>query len=827
MMKKATYRLLMGIMTAVVMLLTACSEDVTQQSDSASLVQIVGRVPGFADYDVTTRAAKTPEESAIKYMALLIYDNADQLIDKQWIESSVPLFMIDRNVLSSLTTNGINSADMYMITNISEAEIDSWNTSTVSDLLAVTHEYNTASLNIPANGFPMVGKMENVDLSPGYRIPDSKIEIPLENLFAKIVFNIRMELVQNINDPSFQLVSWEVHNLPKGFGLAGTLPDGQTAFYNNAFDNSVTSRRITGTNPITGANSLSFSFYMPEHKVNPAVAGSAYSYPSGIKDNEKQRYKPCLVDKEANSAIAASYDGEPTYVVINGLFTDHQKQQHEVAYKVYLGSDNWQNFQIERNGQYNNSIVICGITNFKDAEEGSVSIDHRVTLEKSEFSVQMERETLLDSHFEVRPLRIDMNSPGRVEVKLSDNYNWIRLEKKTSAPASDATYCTNGKRKYFTTTLMNDLPNNPITITSNSDNCVWVYIDENTEIIQGTVTDAKIKEQQNKTRKAQIEVKFIPQDGSAEVIKTYTFEQRYLYPVKSAKTGNLYYIEYYEEYLHNFDSDDNFGLTDYEGMPWGLDGEQLSHLYKAAYVTSSQGNIWTLILSLFGWDQEDFINNIGSNDESIYYDFYLTRDNPASNEAKTRDFSGYAFTSEIVDYARIDEKKLSLVQTPESAIEYCYNKNKRANDGSVSTMKWYMPSIDEIEDITMSAYTEFNVFQDKYYWSSQPAYINNDLNVTGSIVNASGSYSCDDINRARATKVSYMNGTYDNELSNTNGASGINNGVITNIGSFFNPNYQLTYTYTPYTGNQLKVTRGLGNKFRTDKCRIRAVYKHN
>ena len=126
--------MLMGIMAAVVMLLTACSEDETLQNNGTSLVQIVGRVPGFADYDVTTRAAKTPEESAIKYMTLLIYDNADRLINKQSIESSVPLFMIDRNVLSSLTANGINSADMYMITNISEAEIDRWNTSTVSDL---------------------------------------------------------------------------------------------------------------------------------------------------------------------------------------------------------------------------------------------------------------------------------------------------------------------------------------------------------------------------------------------------------------------------------------------------------------------------------------------------------------------------------------------------------------------------------------------------------------------------------------------------------------------------------------------------------------------
>jgi hypothetical protein len=344
------------------------------------------------------------------------------------------------------------------------------------------------------------------------------------------------------------------------------------------------------------------------------------------------------------------------------------------------------------------------------------------------------------------------------------------LEKKTSAPASDATYCTNGKRKYFTTTLMNDLPNNPITITSNSDNCVWVYIDENTELIQGTVTDAKIKEQQNKTRKAQIEVKFIPQDGSAEVIKTYTFEQRYLYPVESAKTGNLYYIEYYEEYLHNFGSDDGYGLTDYEGMPWGLDGVRLSHLYKAAYIDESSGNagIWEWLLGIFGWSTNDFINGVESTDESIYYDFYLTRDNPVSGST-TRDYSGFNFTNEIVAQIGLNTKALPLNQQPGNAIEYCYNKNKRSNVGIVSESKWYMPSIDEIEDITSSAFTEFDVFQDKYYWSSQPAYLNYDLKITGTMwkyfeydVNKSGTYSSDDPYRARATKVTYTGGNYEN-----------------------------------------------------------------
>lgn len=804
MIKKVTYRLLMGIMAAVVMLLTACSEDETQQNNSASLVQIVGRVPGFADYDVTTRAAKTPEESAIKYMTLLIYDNADRLINKQSIESSVPLFMIDRHVLSSLTTNGINSADMYMITNISEAEIDSWNTSTVSDLLAVTHEYNTASLNIPTNGFPMVGKMENVDLRPGYSIPDSKIEIPLENLFAKIVFNIRMELVQNINDPSFQLVSWEVHNLPKGFGLAGTRPDGQTAFYNNAFDNSVTSRRITGTNPITGANSLSFSFYMPEHKVNPAVAGSAYSYPSGIKDNEKQRYKPCLVDKEANSDIAASYDGEPTYVVINGLFTDHQKQQHEVAYKVYLGSDNWQNFQIERNGQYNNSIVICGITNFKDAEEGSVSIDHRVTLEKNEFTVQMERETLLDSHIEVRPVHIDMHNKAGVSQSLkvylaspeqpntpisstSQQHKWVRLEPVVGAMNS-AKYCSytatnqtnKGRRKYFTTNLLNELNSsagNGIQATfTDTHNTFWLYFDENTDVS----TDG--------SRSIMLAVEYY-ENGSIVTSKRYTFEQHDLYPViftdKATNTEYRYDIEYYEEYLYNFNSDDDYNATR-AGMPWGPN-EDISYEIMAIQDVQS------------GWaDNLQYIENAIKR-AGGYYDFQ-------------NNFWGRKYTTKLIDI--MNQDVLAQDAMPNSAAQHCHNKNKRKDNGEVESIQWYLPAIGELQHIMSAAYTKFDMFQENRYWSSQTSYRIGHFKYSllwGILGSVEGDYYYEDHEYARATKAIYEgNNVYTYEPSEVQGISKTWTGSVTNQTGNFSTEVAPS-------------SRDTGNRQRSDINRVRAV----
>lgn len=800
---RMTYKFLLGIMALATMLLSSCvEEELVPQNGSRSCVQFVGRVPGFADYDVTTRAAKTPEESAIKYMTLLIFDNADRLISKQSIESSVPLFVVDRNTLNSSTSNGINQADVYMITNVSEAEVNSWNVQTVSELMAVKHEYDVASLNIPADGFPMMGSMKNVNLNPGYVIPDSKIEIPLENLFAKIVFNIRLETIQDYFAPSFQMTNWEVHNLPKGFGLVGTQNDGQTSFYNDTFDDPVSSRRFTGANPVSGSNTMSFSFYMPEHKVNPAVQASAYSYPDGIADNEKQRFKPCLVDRERNSSISASYEGKPTYVVINGVFTDHQNHQYAVSYKVYLGSDNWQNFQVERNGQYNNSIVIRGVTNSQDGEDGSVSIDHRVNVDANHFMVRMERETMLDSHIEVRPLQIQILDAGagvdqKIKVYLANpsdpskaikntEMTWARMEVVNSA-MNTSVYCpynsiNRGRRKYFTTSLLSDLKNNVEAELTSETNNLWLYFDENTNVST------------NGTREIVLVVEYY-ENNVLKTTKHYTFSQHDLYPViyqdVDAGIEYRYDIEFFEEYLYNYNPDDDFNST-VAGMPWG---PKNTISYEIMAIQDVQSG-WTDYLTYI----ETAIKNAGG-----YYDF---QDN----------FWGRKYTTKLIN--KMEQGVLSQDAMPKSAAQHCHNKNKRNADGTVPTVQWYLPAIGELQHIMSAAYSKFDVFQDNRYWSSQTSYRIGHFKYNllwGFLGSVEGDYFYEDKEWARATKTTYNAGNYSYEPSEVQGISKTWTGSVSNqTGSFS--------TEVAPKG------RDSGNRDREEINRVRAVrnkYKRN
>jgi hypothetical protein len=226
---------------------------------------------------------------------------------------------------------------------------------------------------------------------------------------------------------------------------------------------------------------------------------------------------------------------------------------------------------------------------------------------------------------------------------------------------------------------------------------------------------------------------------------------------------------------------------------------------------------------------------------SPYYDFYLTRDNPFSGIIPN-DYSGLAMNKEIAkvlkesysdhqtgtnDYATID--KLILTEDPKSAFAYCYNKNKRNSDGSVNAddIKWFLPAIDEIEEIASGAYDEFDeVFQAEEYWSCQPAFTMNTISVNINVVwvisgSTTGDYYEDDVNRARATKIEYNESTrqYDNIPSGVDGTT--NKLEIKNKGTF---STDLVYSEPKPTGE--KINHHEGNNSRTeDKCRIRAVYR--
>lgn len=889
----------------------------TSTTPANDVVTVIGRMTRFDDKDVTTRGVKDQDEAKLTSMAMAIFkvNAAGNGLDGGCVyyqyadDQAELLFTIERGSNYAYDTRYA----MYVFCNMpgmSSFKVKDEATgepgTSLEDMMAAF--YDVKNIDIPTNGFPMMGSLgdtftttfdndgkvfilsprENGELTTPKvdGVTQTLLTIPMKAMYAKVNFTIEVRPDQTIDgnySPQFTLDGCTVNNVPSKVDFINST-NSESEVLADSF-----SPTITGNTVASGANRINFTFYLPERYLDPATKAADYAYPfkkdgkiRGEDSTYMQRYKPMLVgDKKA------------TNVQISGRFRDHQNHHWNVDYTIYLGEDNYGDFNIKRNSEYNNYVTIRGIQSSSDMsdEQDAISIDHRVNVERTQPAIiSLRREVLLDSHFEVRPLRVrasdvkDSNiNAVKVEVVNPTTTNWMRLERSfgdgnpDGAPTTtvngssksiyidenpdDAAY---GKRRFFTYDLvtgggtnLGDLAplNNstevilPITVATE---CCWIYVDECTEVgdaVRSGIVKVSYGSYDGTT--------FTPANNANYPDVNYVINQRKLFDV-TGPSGRDYHIEYSEEYLYNFDADDDFGQTEYEGMEWGLEGINLSYdheaLFFASYTQSGLG---------------DLIVNFAKGDTPIFYDFYIKSHDEARldpRQVTLHEYVGFDFCSEIIQTVNGGQKDadgnaydsnpdndiniLQLDEQPKSAIEYCYNKNKRNNKGEVvwqntdgtydqSQLNWYLPAIDEIEDIVMSqygsglfTYARFLEFQDQDYWSCQPSYIQNYAYVSWllGIMRYWGNFYYDDIGdtlydknnntdranigSARSTSVKY-DGDYSSTPSGTNGHY-----------SFYNADNN-TYSYS---GTQNGVVIGTierepGNQPRNEKNRVRCVRK--
>lgn len=693
-------------------------------------------------------------------MAMFILDGnqSHKVLDYQFETSSKPLFTIDRSKLAGKATN-LSGAKIIIIANLtSEVKTPLEAAKTLADIDAC--DFSVSGIDIPSTGIPMRGDLDQSLDPDDTSLNGSILEIPLKCLYAKIVFNISVDPNQSIagTDQSFELESWQVFNVPNQVRLGSPASANETQFANGTMLGLPASTQTNKSGNVIYESSqdgdyMTFTFYMPEHKVN----GADVDYPWDEADNDqyadyRQYLKPTLVQDNTSPIHPCETDKKATYVEIKGHYIDHNNRSREVTYTIYLGSNNYDNFHILRNHQYNNYIVIKGVNNSVTANGSWVTYDHRVNVKQIQFSFGLERETLLDSHWEIRPIRIDFNDESNesvVEVIIPNDCNWIGIESPSATTISgNATkYCdvantstAYGKRRYFTTNLVTtDLSgtakktiaihkNNtedhtiadlrePGSQTAINAHTVWAYIDENVNVDDPN---------SNPYRYATVTCKYYETEDKykahrPDVTEDYIFRQNGLHHISYG--GHDYYIEYYEEYLYNYDTKEQYGYTS-DGMAWGMENTELSSKYPAAALDNVGGS-----------GSNTLKNKVkeGLSKLPMKYDFYLQRDFdnnqeiPHNNLTKRDNGNGKVFTNEIATAAKLDMKSLTTKDVPQSAIQYALNKNKRKPDGSLdytsAGIKWYLPAIDEIEEICKGGYNQFEVFQDKLYWSSQPSFI--------------------------------------------------------------------------------------------------------
>lgn len=171
--------------------------------------------------------------------------------------------------------------------------------------------------------------------------------------------------------------------------------------------------------------------------------------------------------------------------------------------------------------------------------------------------------------------------------------------------------------------------------------------------------------------------------------------------------GGVIYMEQFEEYLDHYDPLDDYTgeALLYDGLTWI--GESNSNYYVNHEIPGLCEINPTILGNAGDWIIED--------PSTVYYD-------------------GLICTGFLIYLA--NQGNTNLNGRPKSAVEYCFNKNKRNEDGEVemdyhkesylgreyecvayNRSKWFLPGIRQMESSLYTYYNMFPEFQGNFYWS--------------------------------------------------------------------------------------------------------------
>ena len=729
-----------------VVLATACTDEL---ADSAT-----GQFPlkpgdvalqllpaNMAIHNVSTRGTdpKTAAEQQINNIHVFIFDNAGKYLQASGNDAFQGYRYQEGNTTMVLNRKLFNenqnadNATVVVLANMPKETFEDKNQDAIPDEidnLAALESYvfnlPTFSATLPEGGLPMMVRKDGVNLAPDDETTTGSVRVEtlqMESLMARIDLNFSLEPAQASGSkdyPSLRFDAVRVGNFPKGGRVAAQLNDATTETSGVGLQEATAVEQLadfTGRY-IREGQPQTLTLYMFEHgraakALDEVVVEDEKPFPDGnypqnITEDEKQRYKNWLADDEA------------AYIELEGIYTNHNDYKYKVTYRLYPGKDATADFTIKRNCQYKNNITVSGITVNGQGKEALLDTRVNIDTQANPYFIEMLREREHDAHFNVTPMDVYIYDGGSVTVKILNptEDTWIRMEPMKISPTAEgkiaAVNAGDGKRQYFTTDLVTQtLKNNteytvtyPTGSTGTHEERIYFYIDENVPQTGVTKDGDPVP-----AREATIEITYTRPEGE-EGKPTHTRE----IPIRQAGMQAVYfnkfetgqwihtcksyyiYIEDNEEYLAHYDGKNKYTDT-YEGFKWGLNG-----------VTSGLGV-----------------------PSGSHYNLYMRW--------------GWRNTMQIMDAYRQSDQwpghEMTLNDTPSGAAEYCYNKNKRDAYGNVVEARWFLPTISELEYALEKFYVDYEVFQDKWYWSSNPG-------ATGTFGNNG-----EDPAYARATRIYY------------------------------------------------------------------------
>lgn len=686
---KLSYKYIYLFLAVVNLLLGAsCTSDDNMNelipSDNGENIYFSLQTPDPVEVTVTRNT--TDMEKTIRTARLMIFDKDGNCFYNESLDDNAETDYTNR-ILAVPVQNDeerFTSCTVWFVANIAlwnqiaqDSDLDLSNIKTLSDLQNKFGHMQVSTSN-PAyrEWIPMAGKIDDVNMTQAGSLgrPQS---LPLTRILAKVNFQINVE-----GDFSFYFNNWYLENIPSYSYLIPNTdnkdycdinPDKEGLFYPEpGFTNNYTTQTVKQWfgNGTTSTQTSTYSFYTYENRRGGRgeidwenMSGEAGDYagldgnvsdPNGNNPKYKTLYAP------ANA----------TFLVITGMIRQRSGDTGEIqdtqsfAYRIALGANNTNDYNLTRNSEYTYNIHIKGTT-YDD-----VTVDVFDSRVHKAYALLIDAPSLdrIDCHYDKRHIDIS-SSRGTLTLQLFDNQQAAE-EGTDPSTTADCPFVLSTEDTYdyeLVQQKQTEITLPPSDDEEEMNRHIFLYAKENLT---------------TKANTAVLKITHSPEQGSSEVVtepeyRFYTISQAGLIPIDVEINGQTVHlgVESYEECDMRLDpriNDENPGLN---GLQWGWSGTNFT-----------TGN----------YNLTSKTDGIGNTKKMINYEF-------AGNTA----FDGVDVNSLYNNYAA----------------RYCYNKNRRNNDGTVieESATWYLPAIDELNLLT--ANNGINGMQDRGYWSSTvPAY---------------------------------------------------------------------------------------------------------
>ena len=182
-----------------------------------------------------------------------------------------------------------------------------------------------------------------------------------------------------------------------------------------------------------GFDTYDVTFHLFENRRGALTADQAHAalditgYPADEQARIRQMFKRDLANHTGEYKNYADDPGHPyaSCLVIEGMYEDNANGglNSEVRYYIYLGHDNYGDFNVQRNHDYTYHVTIRACDEIDTRVSAEEVGDIKLTVSKSQQA--------FDAHFNVREALVNSTRPWKAYVKDPDRTPWLELSKSS------------------------------------------------------------------------------------------------------------------------------------------------------------------------------------------------------------------------------------------------------------------------------------------------------------------------------------------------------------------------------------------------------------